>query len=306
MPRSGRPIVVGFTLVELLVVIAIIGTLVALLLPAVQAAREAARRNYCSNNLKQMGLAVQNYHDTYGHFPSGRRNRDQFGFSWAFRLLPQLEQKQVFDSFEPGERVDDEANALAMRTPIDTYFCPTRRAPVSDRNFDNNDSPAKVRGVAAAGDYAANAGKSYISGTVPEHPVNTLPDPGSVLGPIFTLSKIKIRQCTDGLSQTLAIGERHIPPVAENTPEGLGHHGQGDTAFLAADNPAAILAGSEGGLATDSHDPSRTKFGGLHEQVTLFAFLDGHVENIDNAIDEQTLQLLATIADGQIIDGKQL
>ena len=82
----------GFTLVELLVVIAIIGVLVALLLPAVQAAREAARRNSCVNHLKQIGLAVQNYHDSLGQYPSGREAVDMRAVSWAFNLLPYLEQ----------------------------------------------------------------------------------------------------------------------------------------------------------------------------------------------------------------------
>lgn len=101
MRRNGklgiRPPVNGFTLVELLVVIAIIGILIALLLPAVQAAREAARRAQCSNNMKQIGLALHNYHDTYGKFPIGARTVMTDATSWRFAILSFLEQSSIFD-----------------------------------------------------------------------------------------------------------------------------------------------------------------------------------------------------------------
>ena len=101
MRRNGklgiRPPVNGFTLVELLVVIAIIGILIALLLPAVQAAREAARRAQCSNNMKQIGLALHNYHDTYGRFPIGARTVMTDATSWRFAILSFLEQSSIFD-----------------------------------------------------------------------------------------------------------------------------------------------------------------------------------------------------------------
>ena len=288
----------GFTLVELLVVIAIIGTLVALLLPAIQAAREAARRSQCANNLKQIALAEQLYHDTHGRYTMGRETHWQQGVSWAFHMLPYMEMRNVHESFNRQLPVFDDQNALAMRTPVDVFFCPTRRQPASDRDFDNNDEPSVKQGVAAGGDYAANAGLNYHFGTLPQHWDDT-PDVSAVVGPMFTRSKIKARQVTDGLSQTLAVGERHIPVDVEAAP-GLEHHARGDNAFFAADNPTTILAGVEDGLATGPFDDRNWLFGSEHSQIVQFAFLDGHVAAVDQSIDLQTLQDLAVIADGSI------
>ena len=95
---------------------AIIGILVALLLPAIQAAREAARRTECTNHLKQIGIALQVYHDTAKAFPMGRDRSNELGTSWAFRILPQLEEQAVYSAFVAGKAVYDDANSTAMRT----------------------------------------------------------------------------------------------------------------------------------------------------------------------------------------------
>src|SRR2546423_158489 len=105
----------GFTLVEVLVVIAIIGTLIAFLLPAIQAAREAARRSQCQNNLKQIGVAIQNHHDTRKVFPMGRNGFDQLAVSWAFFILPYMEETAVYNSWNSKATVDDPSNDQAMR-----------------------------------------------------------------------------------------------------------------------------------------------------------------------------------------------
>lgn len=293
----------GFTLVELLVVIAIIGVLVAMLLPAVQAAREAARRNSCVNNLKQIGLSVQMYHDTRKHFPPGRLSWQQRGESWAFRLLPYLELDNIHRSFDPREPVFDEANAQAMRTPVDTFVCPSRRSPAADRDFDNNDQAPVVQGVAAGGDYAANTGLDHLYGT----PGTPIPpeDPATIVGPIHSYSRVKDRHVTDGLSQTLAIGERHIPNDLDVPPE-QEHQMAGDTAFFAADRPTTIFADTGDGIASGREDKSDQKFGSEHNQIVNFVFLDGHVTGISTDIELLTLQHLSIISDGQVIDSAAL
>ncbi len=115
----------AFTLVELLVVIAIIGILIALLLPAVQAAREAARRMQCSNNLKQIGLSLHNYHAAHRSLPYGANFPTGYGGTWAAMILPYLEQQNVYDRFDFTKRIGDGANLPAARTVIPAYICPS-------------------------------------------------------------------------------------------------------------------------------------------------------------------------------------
>ncbi|MFW6114306.1 MAG: DUF1559 domain-containing protein, partial [bacterium] len=153
----------GFTLVELLVVIAIIGILVALLLPAVQAAREAARRMQCANNLKQMGIALHNYHDTHKTFPLGSFNlREAWpanGSNWRALILPFIEQQTVHDQlsfsasshFMAGGAAGEDAllgNEVLRGLVVDVYACPSGGyQPIS--NSDNN--PRVVQNIHYAG-----------------------------------------------------------------------------------------------------------------------------------------------------------
>ena len=140
-PPGRRP---GFTLIELLVVVAIIGVLVALLLPAVQAAREAARRSQCVNNLKQIGLAVHNYANAYGVFPAGRSSIVEEaigGENWSVHsfLLPFVEQSENFDRLNFSLRPDDAVeNDTAQRLWISTYLCPSDFHQLPNVNGPNN------------------------------------------------------------------------------------------------------------------------------------------------------------------------
>jgi len=137
--RGGRR---AFTLVELLVVIAIIGILIALLLPAVQAAREAARRSQCTNNLKQIGVALHNYHDTYKSFPASYFNtspNNEPRWSWAMSILPFIEQQPLYDTIDPAKTDGAQARAdavklAAMRTKITAFLCPSSPVPSNGLN----------------------------------------------------------------------------------------------------------------------------------------------------------------------------
>jgi prepilin-type N-terminal cleavage/methylation domain-containing protein len=163
----------GFTLVELMVVLAIIGILVAILLPAVQAAREAARKLSCRNNLKQLGLALHHYHQTHRYFPPAsqwRRLLDienttntEFGPTWAVTILPFLEQQQTYDLFDLTTSINDPENLKARSTELAVMLCPSdtsgNRVPYGGKEG----SPHTGRHASgwARGNYGANAGLGY-------------------------------------------------------------------------------------------------------------------------------------------------
>ncbi len=150
VPRLG-----GFTLVELLVVIAIIGILIALLLPAVQAAREAARRMQCSNNLKQIGLALHNYEGAHGALPfgsGGRINTPDYAVAgtWPAMLLPYLELKTVYDRFDFNLPMNDPANAEAVESTIGVLVCPSDShsgSPVVEDRCSGYHNPSRAMGL---------------------------------------------------------------------------------------------------------------------------------------------------------------
>jgi prepilin-type N-terminal cleavage/methylation domain-containing protein len=311
-----RPRRKGFTLVELLVVITIIGILMSLLMPAVQSAREAARRCQCQNNLKQIGLAMLLHLDSLKTFPTGRNGTDQYAVSWAYSLLPFMEEKNMYRAYVKTARADDEVNAPTMRTPMSIYVCPSRRGAVADRNFDNDSKPPLVLHKASAGDYAGNAGLRYNMGVTTDSDVEGNPIltlglyNGAEAGPIFSGSKIRDAAVGDGLSNTLAVGERYLRPAPKDTPEEMKDYEQGDTAFISGDLPRTILAGTEDGLASGDKDPGNSlkdpskrtsKFGSAHVTVTQFVFLDGHVTSISDFISDIDLKALSTIAGGEVV-----
>ena len=205
--------------------------------------------------------------------------------------MPYLEEQAIYDAYDDAFRVDAMENAQAMRTPVASYFCPSRRGPVNNRNFDNNGAIPIVEGVAAGGDYAANPG-TYFNFD------DTEGIDRSRAGPIYTYSKIKARQVTDGLSKTFAAGDRHIPQPDPTIDPRLVHFQQGDCAFFAADTPWGIFADTRRGLASGRSDNSRTKYGSEHRNIVQFVFLDGHVDALSVDTDFDVLNWYCAIGDG--------
>src|SRR5262245_10445214 len=152
--RQGR---VGFTLIELLVVIAIIAILIALLLSAVQQARESARRSQCKNNLKQIGLAIQNFHEVQGTLPSSRLGPQHS--SWFVQILPYIDQAPLYKQWNLNETYYLQ-QASARTTSVTMFYCPTRRAPMLSTQFEISSTgvPDTLPYPGALGDYAANGG----------------------------------------------------------------------------------------------------------------------------------------------------
>ena len=303
---SGPPICVGrpptgFTLVELLVVIAIIGMLIALLLPAVQAARDAARRTQSANNLHQIGVALAMYEETYNAYPSGRgAPSNEYGLSWSFALLPFMEQDPIFNAHDETKPVFDPANSMSMRTTVATFINPMRRRAVSDRPFDNNGQPQDppLMDVGAAGDYAANVGwQPYRWGTGPFY--------ADLSGPFLQNGlQVKLRQVTDGTSHTLAVGDRFIPEPG--TPiESYDTNFYSDHAFFSGDHPALCCRTSDTGFPTGPDDPDWKKFGNGGYDMTAFVFLDGHVEWLENSMSLTIYRWLSVCADGEVISADE-
>jgi prepilin-type N-terminal cleavage/methylation domain-containing protein len=154
----------GFTLIELLVVMAIIAILIGLMMPAVQAAREAANRTVCTNNLKQQGLAMQLFHNTHKAFPPSRLESD--GMTWAVFILPYLEQKDLYNCWTQNGSYFDQ-NATARLTALPIYFCPSRaRGDINTPSISGDNPPFGTQNIPGAlGDYACNVGTSGMDHT---------------------------------------------------------------------------------------------------------------------------------------------
>ncbi len=203
MYRKARP---GFTLVELLVVIAIIGILIALLLPAVQAAREAARRSQCTNNLKQLGLALHNYHDAVLKFPPAILTKyvgtamSSTCCAWGAFVLPYMEQQSLYDTVRPGEGSiysavnDDPVRRQAMQTPIATHNCP------SDIIKENGTNPCRMF------DSYEIACSNYVGNNSSDEFVAS--DNGDWAGLFVQDQSLRLGDVLDGTSNTIALGER--------------------------------------------------------------------------------------------------
>jgi prepilin-type N-terminal cleavage/methylation domain-containing protein len=230
----------GFTLIELLVVIAIIAVLIALLLPAVQSAREAARRAQCVNNLKQFGIALQNYHDVNGTFPVDRFNGPVFGsytygldcYSALLRMLPFMEQTQTFNTFNLNLNNNDPSNTTGIGVYVASFLCPS-------------DTTDRVPQGWAATNYAVNEGTYFpwLWGVSDVANANTsFPPPN---GLFFVDMAFTIASVTDGTSNTAAFSERVIGDFSNaiSTPK-TDNYGPGTS-------PAGITDATAGCLALD-------------------------------------------------------
>jgi prepilin-type processing-associated H-X9-DG protein/prepilin-type N-terminal cleavage/methylation domain-containing protein len=273
--RRKRSSCVAFTLIELLVVIAIIAILIALLLPAVQQAREAARRSTCKNNMKQMGLAMHNYHDVHGSFPYGLWDDDSYG--WGTFLLPHLDQTPIFNQLDFNFHMDRSGNlpvgSLAadvfespgyntvVNTPLSVYLCPS--APLEGRQ--NGAGPARS-------DYLG------CNGTADDGVFVRFTDQANGQDPI-----ISIRDITDGTSNTFTIGEaawhsqrlNGVPDVTDTYPFWVG------AVFHDEDH----MRKTDTRLNVGGDDDS---FGSYHTGGAHFLFADGHVKFISENIDANT------------------
>ena len=290
----------GFTLVELLVVIAIIGVLVSLLLPAVQAARESSRRIKCANNLKQLGLALTNYHDTYGVLPAGWHRPKLWG--WNTLLLPFLEQQSLHTQIQAtpngtGRGFDDlmtkfPATNTLLQTKLSVVRCPSD--PAGPTVTYATGLPTTLFGRS---NYAANFGTKMSN--VPE----------VVDGPFYFNSGRRLGEITDGLSSTLFVGERRS--LAANG-SGAGGDcvwaGGGDELLIASAPPGYMLVQAEVitplnlPLATWFPPPDRrTGFSSAHPGGGQFLLGDGSVVFLYDSITYSTYQQLGTINGGEVL-----
>jgi prepilin-type N-terminal cleavage/methylation domain-containing protein/prepilin-type processing-associated H-X9-DG protein len=320
----------GFTLVELLVVIAIIGVLVALLLPAVQAARESARRMSCSNHLRQIALAIHNFSEARGALAPRKATNASSSPTWAVLLLPYLEQSAGYELWDLKKDHSNQFNNGTEQTDaarqvfVPVYTCPTRRSGKELSIMEAGQSgPAGTGGQiperhkpGRVGDYAGNVGtfgQIDPSGQIRAVWFTTDANGALVRGVVWSVddplvrSQVRWASISDGTSNTFLLGEKHVPKI------GLYHVNYGDSSIY---NGYWVpyycrLAGLEDPLGLGPHETSSSilgdsqwarKFGSWHPGVCNFAFCDGSVRFVRNTLDATTLERLARRADGLAVN----
>lgn len=313
-PFRSRRARVGFTLVELLVVIAIIGVMVGLLLPAVQAAREAARKMSCSNHQRQVGLAIHNYHAAYDRFPSGwiaEEPEDEPGWSWAAAVLPFIEQQSVYEKIDFSVAIEEDQHELVRLQVISTYLCPSDVGSdlfaisesedghhhdhlavpdaITGGDEDDEDHDHEHGNVDAGEEKLFTIAKSNYVGVYGTEEVELDPFRGD--GTFYGNSKIRFRDFLDGTSTTIILGER--------TTE-LGSsiwHGVIPEATAAE----ARIVGSADHAP---NDPVRhfEDFSSQHNGGAFFTMADGSVRFITQFIDMDVYRGLVTRHNHEVIE----
>jgi prepilin-type N-terminal cleavage/methylation domain-containing protein len=288
----------GFTLIELLVVIAIIAILIALLLPAVQQAREAARRTQCRNNLKQIGLAFHNYHDTANALPPGHTLAAGLGdlITWPISILPHIDQAPLFNKVDfsiNGAMGGCGTNASIMQMALPAYLCP------SDRDV------PPILTCFARTNYVTTTGVGVLKKEVPAT---------HILGSFYQQSRVRFRDYIDGTSNT--IGASEVIKLPGNDFRGMwiypeGAHYQHDfnpnsgideirTAYCDNSDPAAPCTGVYPDHSTRAwRTAARSRHtGGVHTLV-----MDGTVRFVSNNISNTIWRALATPAGNEVVSG---
>ncbi len=295
MPRS-RSSRRAFTLIELLVVIAIIAILIAMLLPAVQQARESARRSQCSNNLKQMGLAMHNYHDLNSVFPLSSVD-PTLARSGAFAaILPHLDQASMYQQYDFTKGNSDPANLAVVSQKVAVYLCPSVviRRPVPITGCDANNR--------APGTYAVCTGSGDPYGTV----VGGNPNNGAIIN--TGSGTTRMGDMTDGTSNTFLIGESawNFPDYLWGATPATPCSGQVRWGFSYWSSPYPLATAFS---TTPTFNPKRRdgdsrrlqNFRSDHTGVVNFLLTDGSARYISENIDRRVLDALATRAGNEVI-----
>jgi prepilin-type N-terminal cleavage/methylation domain-containing protein len=305
----------AFTLVELLVVIAIIGILVALLLPAVQSARESARRTQCRNHLKQVGLACLIYDDTYGvlpgyagesaplgvTFPSLRRENDTLeGGNWILQCMTYMEDSSLADILaeaSSGRARDRRAVWAAVATPVPTLHCPSRREAVPYPL--HGSYPSAYGPVGARTDYAMNGGTS----TNPGQEIIVRNDGVWVLG-----ERVGMQRVLDGMSKTYLVGEKAMDSERYHTGNDLGDRSPvaGAVNIRGAANSYVRYGAKSPGQDRPANCLSCHDFGSAHGAAWHAVMGDGSVQSLEYAMDLRIHQAYASIGGEEITDPNAL
>jgi len=288
----------AFTLVELLVVIAIIGILIALLLPAVQAAREAARRMQCTSNLKNLALAMHNYHDTNRHFPAGfdrntatssaANNRECWG--WHAMLLPFIEQEALHDQLNVSSMTLQQVCASAtsqtvvlMQTKLSIFVCPSDAGGSDLAHADRHFGGGVGTNAGGLGDW-----RPGITNYIGNRGVKDKPrDDGDTHGVLFFDSDMKMARISDGTSNTFCIGERSSLPgragawIGVRNPNGDGSRGL----WYNIGHSRSQLNAPTPPIGWSSDKGSGEGFSSDHPGGANFAFCDGSVHFLADTIE---------------------